>query len=148
MAGQRSADHRFVAAAAARHEGHLAGTFGRGEASEEELLRPPGALLPEERFLAACTGFNIAGLRNMDKGFRDEVFDAIEIMDLEEQDLALAAILLGPWAGMLVLTSVLAYLVLRFGEIGAQYAIVRARVNNLPDDILDEALDPLHEDAA
>ena len=47
-----------------------------------------------------------------------------------------------------VLTSVLAYLVLRFGEIGAQYAIVRARVNNLPDDILDEALDPLHEDAA
>ena len=26
--------------------------------SEEELLRPPGALLPDERFLAACTGCN------------------------------------------------------------------------------------------
>ena len=47
-----------------------------------------------------------------------------------------------------VLTSVLAYLVLRYGEITALYAIMHARVHGLPDDLLDEALDPLHENAA
>lgn len=45
-------------------------------------------------------------------------------------------------------TSVLAYLVLRHGEIQSLYAIVHARVHGLPDDLLDEALDPLHEAAA
>ena len=47
-----------------------------------------------------------------------------------------------------VLTSVLAYLVLRYGEITALYAIMHARVHGLPDDLLSEALDPLHEVAA
>lgn len=46
------------------------------------------------------------------------------------------------------LTSVLAYLVLRYGEITAMYAIMHARLHGLPDDLLDEALDPLHELAA
>lgn len=45
-------------------------------------------------------------------------------------------------------TSVLAYLVLRHGEIQSVYAIVHARVNGLPEDLLGEALDPLHEVAA
>jgi V/A-type H+-transporting ATPase subunit C len=47
-----------------------------------------------------------------------------------------------------VLTSVLAYLVLRYDEITALYAIMHARVNGLPDNLLSEALDPLHEAAA
>jgi V/A-type H+-transporting ATPase subunit C len=47
-----------------------------------------------------------------------------------------------------VLTSVLAYLVLRYGDITAIYAIVHARVHGLSTDLLEEALDPLHEVAA
>jgi V/A-type H+-transporting ATPase subunit C len=47
-----------------------------------------------------------------------------------------------------VLTSVLAYLVLRYGDITSIYAIVHARVQGLPSDLLGEALDPLHEVAA
>lgn len=47
-----------------------------------------------------------------------------------------------------VLTSALCYLVLRYGDINAVYAIVHARVHGLADDILEEALDPLHERAA
>ena len=47
-----------------------------------------------------------------------------------------------------VLTSVLAYLVLRYDEITRLYAIMHARVHGLADDLLDEALDPLHEHAA
>ena len=47
-----------------------------------------------------------------------------------------------------VVTSVLAYLVLRHGEIQGTYAIVHARVNGLSDELLQEALDPLREDAA
>lgn len=47
-----------------------------------------------------------------------------------------------------VVTSVLAYLVLRHGEIQNVYAIVHARVHGLGDDLLDEALNPLHEVAA
>jgi V/A-type H+-transporting ATPase subunit C len=47
-----------------------------------------------------------------------------------------------------VLTSVLAYLVLRYGEINSLYAIMHARVHGLADELLDEALDPLHEVAA
>jgi V/A-type H+-transporting ATPase subunit C len=47
-----------------------------------------------------------------------------------------------------VLTSVLAYLVLRHGEITELYAIAHARVHGLSDEILMEALDPLHEAAA
>jgi vacuolar-type H+-ATPase subunit C/Vma6 len=46
------------------------------------------------------------------------------------------------------LTSVLAYLVLRHGEITKLYSIVHARVRGLGDDVLAEALDPLQEAAA
>jgi len=46
------------------------------------------------------------------------------------------------------LTSALAYLVLRYGEITALYAIMHARVNGLADDLLQDALDPLRENAA
>lgn len=46
------------------------------------------------------------------------------------------------------LTSVLAYLVLRYGEITKIYAIVHARVYGLGDDLLGEALNPLQEAAA
>jgi len=46
------------------------------------------------------------------------------------------------------LTSVLAYLVLRYGGINALYTIVHARAHGLGDDLLHEALDPLHEEAA
>jgi len=46
------------------------------------------------------------------------------------------------------LTSVLAYLVLRYGGINALYTIVHARVFGLDDALLHEALDPLHEEAA
>lgn len=46
------------------------------------------------------------------------------------------------------LTSVLAYLVLRYWEITALYAIVHARVHGFSDDILNEALNPLPEAAA
>lgn len=42
-----------------------------------------------------------------------------------------------------VLTSVLAYLVLRHSELTKLYAIVHARVHGLSDDLLDEALYPL-----
>ncbi len=47
-----------------------------------------------------------------------------------------------------VVTSVLAYLVLRHGEIQDTYAIVHARVNGLSDELLFDALDPLREEAA
>lgn len=47
-----------------------------------------------------------------------------------------------------VLTSVLAYLVARHGEITTLYAIAHARVHGVSDELLREALDPLHEDAA
>jgi len=47
-----------------------------------------------------------------------------------------------------ILTSVLAYLLLRRGEIRKVYAIVHARVNGLADSILDEALNPLQDIAA
>ena len=47
-----------------------------------------------------------------------------------------------------ILTSVLAYLLLRRGEIRKVYAIVHARVNGLSDSILDEALNPLQDIAA
>ena len=47
-----------------------------------------------------------------------------------------------------VVTSVLAYLVLRHGEIQDIYAIVHARVNGLSDELLLDALDPLREEAA
>ena len=46
------------------------------------------------------------------------------------------------------LTSVLAYLVLRYGGINALYTIVHARAYGLSDEILQEALDPLYEEAA
>ena len=46
------------------------------------------------------------------------------------------------------LTSVLAYLVLRYGGINALYTIVHARIHGLDDALLQEALDPLHEAAA
>jgi V/A-type H+-transporting ATPase subunit C len=46
------------------------------------------------------------------------------------------------------LTSVLAYLVVRHGDITKLYAIVHARVRGLGDDLLDEALNPLREAAA
>ena len=46
------------------------------------------------------------------------------------------------------LTSVLAYLVLRHGEMTDLYAIVHARVHGLGDDLLREALNPLQEVAA
>ena len=45
-------------------------------------------------------------------------------------------------------TSVLAYLVLRQGEIRKIYAILHARVYGLSDSLLDEALNPLQEAAA
>ena len=49
-----------------------------------------------------------------------------------------------------VLTSVLAYLVVRHGEISTLYAIAHARLHGLDDNLLSEALDPLqeHEQAA
>lgn len=47
-----------------------------------------------------------------------------------------------------ILTSVLAYLLLRRGEIRKVYAIVHARVNGLSDSILEEALNPLQDIAA
>ena len=47
-----------------------------------------------------------------------------------------------------VVTSVLAYLVLRHGEIQDTYAIVHARVNGLSDALLLDALDSLREEAA
>lgn len=43
------------------------------------------------------------------------------------------------------LTSVLAYLVLRIGEVTTLYAIVHARLHGVDDSLLDEALDPLNE---
>lgn len=46
------------------------------------------------------------------------------------------------------LTSVLAYLVLRHGEIVKLYAILHARVHGLGDDLLAQALDPLEQAAA
>lgn len=46
------------------------------------------------------------------------------------------------------MTSVLAYLVLRFGDINKLYTIVHARVYGIDDAVLNEALDPLHEEAA
>jgi V/A-type H+-transporting ATPase subunit C len=46
------------------------------------------------------------------------------------------------------IASVLSYLVLRHGEIGSLYAIMHARVHGLADDLLHEALDPLHDAAA
>jgi V/A-type H+-transporting ATPase subunit C len=46
------------------------------------------------------------------------------------------------------LTSVLCYLVLRHGGISALYTIVHARVHGLADELLQEALDPLREEAA
>jgi len=46
------------------------------------------------------------------------------------------------------LTSVLSYLVLRYGEITTLYAIVHARVHGMSDDLLHEAIDPLQETAA
>jgi len=46
------------------------------------------------------------------------------------------------------LSSVLSYLVLRYGGINALYTIVHARVYGLNDGLLQEALDPLHEEAA
>jgi len=45
-------------------------------------------------------------------------------------------------------TGVLAYLVLRHGEIRKIYAILHARIHGLSDSLLDEALDPLQESAA
>jgi V/A-type H+-transporting ATPase subunit C len=42
-----------------------------------------------------------------------------------------------------VLTSVLAYLVIRYSEIIKLYAIVHARVHGLNDGLLEEALNPL-----
>ncbi len=47
-----------------------------------------------------------------------------------------------------VLTSVLAYLVLRHGELTKLYAIVHARVHGLNDDLLDAALNPLQAASA
>lgn len=47
-----------------------------------------------------------------------------------------------------VLTSVLAYLVIRHSEITALYAIAHARIHGLDGQLLKEALDPLHEAAA
>ena len=47
-----------------------------------------------------------------------------------------------------VLTSVLAYLVLRRGEVKKIYAILHARVHGLSDNLLDEALNPMQDDAA
>jgi V/A-type H+-transporting ATPase subunit C len=46
------------------------------------------------------------------------------------------------------LTSVLSYLVLRYAGINALYTIVYARVYGLHDDLLQEALNPLHVKAA
>ena len=46
------------------------------------------------------------------------------------------------------LTSVLAYLVLRHGEVRKLYAILHARVHGLSDSLLDEALNPLQEEVA
>lgn len=46
------------------------------------------------------------------------------------------------------LTSVLSYLVLRHGGIKALYAIVHARVYGLDDELLQEAINPLQEEAA
>jgi V/A-type H+-transporting ATPase subunit C len=46
------------------------------------------------------------------------------------------------------ITSVLAYLVLRHGEINSLYAILHSRVHGLADDLLQEALNPLQEAAA
>jgi len=46
------------------------------------------------------------------------------------------------------LTSVLSYLVLRYSGINQLYTIVHARVYGLSDELLHEALDPLHEEAA
>jgi len=46
------------------------------------------------------------------------------------------------------LTSVLSYLVLRYGGINELYTIVHARVHGLSDELLYEALDPLQEEAA
>jgi V/A-type H+-transporting ATPase subunit C len=65
-------------------------------------------------------------------------------MQAELDEYAARAMRLSPSA----LTSVLAYLVLRYGEITALYAIMHARVNGLSDELLNEALDPLHEAAA
>ena len=47
-----------------------------------------------------------------------------------------------------VLTSALAYLVLRYGDITSLYAIVHARVHGLHQDLLEEALYPLRKEAA
>lgn len=47
-----------------------------------------------------------------------------------------------------ILTSILAYLVVRHGEILALYAIAHARLHGLDNELLYEALDPLHEAAA
>ncbi len=46
------------------------------------------------------------------------------------------------------ITSVLAYLVLRHGEIKEIYAILHARVHCISDDILSEALNPVQDEAA
>jgi vacuolar-type H+-ATPase subunit C/Vma6 len=46
------------------------------------------------------------------------------------------------------LASVLAYLVLRFGEISQITAILHARVYGIPDDVLKAVLQPLGEEAA
>lgn len=47
-----------------------------------------------------------------------------------------------------VLTSILAYLVVRYEEISQLYAIAHARLHDMDPELLNEAFDPLQEDAA
>ena len=70
------------------------------------------------------------------------LIEAAMLSDLDEY--AARAMRLSPSA----LTSVLAYLVLRYGEITSLYAIMHARIHGLADELLNEALDPLQEVAA
>ena len=72
-------------------------------------------------------------ITQLEAALRDDLFDKAE-----------QAIRRSPSA----LTSVLAYLVLRYGEFTALYAIVHARAHGLDQALLSEALDPLHEAAA
>jgi len=95
------------------------------ETLDEALRRLPSNLLRHGRMPTEITQIEIA-MRN----------------DLSEY--AERAMRISPSA----LTAVLAYLLLRRGEIKKLYAIVHARVHGLSDTILEEALNPLQDIAA
>jgi V/A-type H+-transporting ATPase subunit C len=97
----------------------------QAETLQEALQRVPDNLLRQREMPGELT-----------------LIEAALLAELDEY--ATHAMRLSPSA----LTSVLAYLVLRYGEITALYAIMHARVNGLADDLLQEALDPLRENVA